>query len=123
MTVAALSASALAGPATAARPSFPLSFVGIYKNGTPVKVKKFQFAGAPVQCAQGLTSYSTPKPLPAMKVKNREFSGTFENKGTKVRVTGKYKRNLQKVTGTLKVTGKVGSYTDCASGKMTWKTN
>ena len=120
VTIAA--AVALAGPAAAAGPSFPIGFIGVYKpDGTPVKVKKFQFGNAPVQCAEGATSYSTPKPLPALKVKDREFSGTFENKGTKVRVTGKYKRNLKKVTGTLKISGRVGGYTNCTSGKMDWK--
>ena len=61
----ALAATALAGPAAAAGPSFPLSFIGIYKNGSPVKAKKFQFAGAPVSCAEGTTTYGTSRPLPA----------------------------------------------------------
>jgi len=124
-TVAALAALALAGSATAAAGtgSFPLSFIGIYRGAEPVKVKKFQFSGAPVRCAEGVTTYSTTRPLPRMKVRDRRFSGTFVRKGVRIRVVGKYKRNLSKVTGTLKVTGKVGGYTRCSSGKVRWKTS
>ncbi|MEZ5074789.1 MAG: hypothetical protein R2691_08160 [Solirubrobacterales bacterium] len=115
-------AAGVAGPAAAApKPAFPLSFIGVYRNGVPIKVKKFQFSGVPVSCRQGPTTYGTSRPLPTMKVKAFEFGGTFRRKGTTIRVTGKYKRNLSAATGTLKVTGKVGSYTSCRSGKLRWK--
>jgi hypothetical protein len=123
LTAVAFAATGLAGPAAASAGSkFPLSFISVTRGDKPVKVKRFQFTGAPVQCAEGTTTYSTPRPLARMKVKHRKFSGTFTKRGTKIRVTGKYKRNLSKVRGTLKVTGKVDGYTRCNSGKLRWKT-
>lgn len=120
----ALATAVGAAPATAAGPQFPIQFVNVTKNGIPVTVKKFEIFGAPVACDQGPSTYSTPKPLGSMKVKkNLTFSGTFTKNGTKVRITGKYKRSLQKVTGTLKISGKVGNSTGCTSGKLRWKTS
>ena len=59
-----------------------------------------------------------------MKVnKHLEFAGTVQRKGVTTRVTGKYKRNLSAVTGTLEVRGKVNGYTRCRSGKLRWKTD
>jgi hypothetical protein len=118
-------AAALAAPtAGSERATFPLSFIGVYKDGTPVKVKKFTFSGAPVQCADGPTAYSPARPLPKMMLnKSLEFSGTVSRKGVTTRVTGRYKRNLSAVTGTLEVRGKVNGYTRCRSGKLRWKTD
>jgi len=128
--LAALTATAAVAAATAAptagseRATFPLSFIGVYQDGTPVKVKKFTFSGAPVQCAEGPATYSPARPLPRMKVKKHlQFSGTVRRKGVTTRVTGKYKRDLSAVTGTLKVRGKVSGYTRCRSGKLRWKTD
>jgi len=125
LTATAAVAAALAAPtAGGERATFPLSFIGVYQDGTPVKVKKFTFSGAPVQCADGPTAYSPARPLPKMKVnKHLEFAGTVQRKGVTTRVTGKYKRNLSAVTGTLEVRGKVNGYTRCRSGKLRWKTD
>ncbi|HET6831925.1 MAG TPA: hypothetical protein VFH44_11315 [Solirubrobacterales bacterium] len=122
ITAVALAAIGLAGPAAASTGGFPLSFISVTRGDKPVKVKRFQFSGAPVKCAEGTTTYSTQRPLSRMKVRHREFGGTFTRRGTRIRVTGKYKRNLSKVTGTLKVTGKVDGYTRCSSGRLRWKT-
>ena len=125
LTATAAVAVALAAPSAGSeRATFPLSFIGVYQDGTPIKVKKFTFSGAPVQCAEGPATYSPARPLPRMKVnKHLEFAGTVRRKGVTTRVTGKYKRNLSAVTGTLKVRGKVNGYTRCRSGKLRWKTD
>jgi hypothetical protein len=125
LTATVAVAAGLAAPSAGGeRSTFPLSFIGVYRDGAPVKVKKFTFSGAPVQCAEGPTIYSPARPLPVMKVdQDLEFAGKVRRKGVTTRVTGRYKRNLSAVTGTLKVSGKVGGYTRCRSGKLRWKTD
>ncbi len=53
--------------------------------------------------------------------KKLKFKGTLVADGVKSKVTGKYKRNLSKITGTLKATGDTGGFTNCSSGKIRWK--
>jgi hypothetical protein len=114
-------AAPMAGALTADKGAVGLSFLGISRNGEIIKVKQFNFTNLPVDCTEGPTTYTPAKPLPGMKVVDREFKGKFTRGAVTTAVTGKYKRSLQKATGTLKVTGDIGSFTNCNSGKVTWK--
>src|SRR6476659_3239812 len=126
--IAALAATAIASAETAgssaAHRGFDLGFDGKYRHGRPVKVKNFTFSGIDVKCDSGDTTASNSgNPLPAMKVKQRKFGGTFKDQGMKTAVTGKYNKALSKVKGTLQVTGKVGGLKRCDSGVVKWVTN
>jgi len=103
--------------------TFTLTFAAVTQNGKPVLVKQMRISNVPVTCKQGTTTYSTPKKMPKMEVSKRlRFAGKETFNGTKVKVTGKYKKNLEKVTGTVKVKGRIGNLTRCNSGKLRWKT-
>ncbi len=114
-------AAPMAGALSADRAASGVSFLGISRNGEIIKVKGFTFTNLPLSCTEGLTTYSPATPLPGMKVVDRQFRGKFKRGAITTAVTGKYKRSLQKATGTLKVTGDIGAFTNCTSGKVTWK--
>ncbi len=116
-----VAAAPMAGALTADKATTGLSFIGISRNGEIIKVKQFTFANLSLNCTEGPTTYTPAKPLPGMKVVDREFKGKFTRGSVTTAVTGKYKRSLQKATGTLKVTGDIGSFTNCTSGKVNWK--
>jgi hypothetical protein len=113
------------GTAGVSSRGFDLGFDGKYRHGHPVKVKNFTFSFIDVKCDGGAATQASNSdaPLPAMKVKRRKFHGAFNDHGMKTAVTGKYAKSLKKVTGTLRVTGKVGGLTHCDSGTVRWETN
>jgi hypothetical protein len=99
-----------------------LSFSAVTQNKKPVLIKNMAIANVPADCRHGTATYSTPRYMPKMKVNDRlRFKGKRTFGDTKVKVTGKYKRNLQKITGTVKVKGTIAGLTHCNSGKLRWK--
>ncbi len=122
LMTAALIAAPSAGAGTAKADAFSLGFDGVYKAGKPVKVKNFVYSNLPLTCTEGSTTYSTPKKFPKMKLNEKlKFKGTLVAGGVTSKVVGKYKRNLSKITGTLKATGDTNGFTNCKSGKIRWK--
>ena len=122
---ALLVAAPLAGARTEGKlTAFNLSFVGIYKHGKPVKVKNFMYFSIPLECTEGGTAYSPSAKFEPMKVNDRrKFKGTLKVDGITSKVVGRYKRDLSKVTGTLRATGSFNAFTGCDSGKVRWVTN
>ena len=111
-----------AGVATDRGRPFTLGFESITRDDVPIKVKNFVFKNLPMKCDEGNLLYSAPKRFSIMEVNDRrKFSGKEKFSGVKVKVTGKYKRNLTKVKGTIKAKGKTDGYTDCSSEKLRWK--
>jgi len=128
LPVALLAAAAIVvAPAAAADngrdvATFSLSFDGVYKKGLPVKVKNFVYSNLPLKCGEGTTYYSAPQKFKKMKVNAKlKFKGTLAVDGVKSKVVGKYKRNLSKITGTIKASAKTGPLAGCNSGKVKWK--
>ena len=119
---ALLVAAPLAGARTETKlTAFSLSFDGVYKHGKPVKVKNFMYSSIPLDCTEGGTTYSPSAKFKPMKVNRKlKFKGTLKVDGITSKVVGKYKRNLSKITGTLKATGSFDMFTGCNSGRVRW---
>ena len=103
--------------------SFGLSFDGVYKRGKPVKVKNLVYSNLGMTCDGGGYIYSPSKKFPKLDVNRKlKFRGTLKVDGITSRVVGKYKRNLSKVTGTVRATGETAGRTNC-SAKIEWETD
>ncbi len=103
--------------------TFGISFDGVYKKGKPVKVKNLVYSNLNLVCDEGNVIYSPSKKFPRMDVNRKlKFHGTLKVDGVTSKVAGKYKRDLSKVTGTVRATGDFGGGTNC-NGKIPWQTN
>lgn len=122
IAVAAFAATAGA-ESSHSKGGFSLGFDGKYRHHKPVKVKNFQFSSLPIKCDQGDSSASSNGSLPSMKVKHLKFHGTFRDHGTRTEVHGRYNKQLTKVKGTLRLSGKYSGLTGCDSGAVKWVTN
>jgi hypothetical protein len=120
-----LVAAPLAGARTERKlTAFNLSFVGVYKHGKPVKVKNFVYSSIPLVCDEDTTAYSPSEKFEPMRVNDeRRFRGTLKVDGITSKVVGRYKRDLSKVTGTLRARGSFDTFTGCDSGEVRWVTN
>ena len=122
--IAVLASTALvAVPSAGAKATaFTLSFDGVYKAGKPIAVKNFVYSNLLLTCDEGSTTYSAPKRFPKMNVnEDLKFRGTLVVRGVRSKVVGKYRKDLSKVTGTLKASGDLRGLTNCSSGKAPWK--
>jgi len=91
------------------------------------RVKKFYFFDVKLTCDEATFPISNRKPLnfpvPPMKVKHREFHGTFAQLGGTGRVTGQFTDHFKHATGTLRVHAKHIQDTpfhNCDTGTVDW---
>ena len=124
VAAASLAAAPIAGAGNGERlVSFGISFDGVYKRGKPVKVKNLVYSNLGMTCDGGGYIYSPSKKFPKLDVNRKlKFRGTLKVDGITSRVVGKYKRNLSKVTGTVRATGDTAGRTNC-SAKIEWETD
>ena len=103
-----------------------VEFVAKFRGEEVVKVTKFTFAGIVLQCNEGqLTVDNERAPLPAMEVKDNEFSDRFTSVSTSVKAAGKFSKKGKRAEGTLRIKGDFTAQggtpvTDCDSGKVRW---
>jgi hypothetical protein len=100
------------------------------KHHKAKKVKKFYFFEVTFSCEQPPNtefpiSNKTPLnfPIPSMKVKHREFHGTFSQLGGTGRVIGEFKNHYRQASGTLRVHAKHienTTFRNCDTGTVNW---
>jgi hypothetical protein len=91
------------------------------------KVKKFYFFDVELTCDEQAFPISNRTPLnfpvPPMKVKHREFHGTFSQLGGTGRVKGEFTDHFKRANGTLRVHAKHIQDTpfhNCDTGTVDW---
>jgi hypothetical protein len=120
---AALLLAAIAAPAASGGGNTvpEVSFDNDYVHGELVKVKHFEYLNVSVSCNEGAaTANNFGKPLPPMKLDHRRFEGDVDRDGRQIEVSGRYNKQLTKVTGKLRVEGTVAGLTGCDSGRQRW---
>ena len=100
------------------------------KHHKAKKVKKFYFFDVTFTCEEGPVKefpISNRKPLdfpvPPMRVKHREFHGTFSQLGGTGRIKGEFTDHFKRAAGTLRVHAKHIQDTDfrnCDTGTVDW---
>ncbi|MFN8113950.1 MAG: hypothetical protein U0R51_12230 [Solirubrobacterales bacterium] len=125
--IAAVAVASLAiGPAAGAHTAtdrlvaFGISFDTVYKQGKPAKVKNLVYSNLKMDCDGGGTFYSPSAKFGKLTVEKRAFKGTLKVDGVTSKVTGKYKRDLTKVSGTLTAKGNPPGHTNCQQS-TTWQ--
>jgi hypothetical protein len=97
------------------------------KHHRTKRVKNFYFFDLKLTCDEAAFPISNKKPLnfpvPPMKVKHREFHGTFSQLGGTGRVTGQFTDHYKHATGTLRVHARHiqgTNFHNCDTGTVDW---
>jgi hypothetical protein len=97
------------------------------KHHKTKRVKNFYFFDLKLTCDEAAFLISNKRPLnfpvPPMRVRHREFHGTFSQLGGTGRVTGKFTNHYKDAAGTLRVHAKHIQNTgfhNCDTGTVNW---
>jgi hypothetical protein len=126
--MASLSAVAIAksasynGPAGSG-PNAGVELTAKFKKGHAVSVTRFEFHNIPAACkGSGETAISDTYGARIKVNSHRKFSGTRTINGGKltIKVSGRFKSDFSKVSGTLRVHGTVPGCKSAATGPVKW---
>ena len=92
------------------------------KNGSPVKIKKFEWHNLLGTCTRGANGATTGEFPKAITVKDGSFSATATmNHGTTtVKVSGSFKHQNTRMKGKLRVRGNVAGCSGIDTGTVSW---
>lgn len=110
------------GPAGSA-PNAGVELGAKFKKGHAVRVTRFEFHNIPATCQGYGPTAVTDNYGSSMKVNSkRKFSGTRTINGGKltIKVTGRFKSNFSKATGTLRAHGTVPGCLKADTGVVHW---